>query len=135
MIFLLQAAAPTVPASGGTALAIICAAIPLVIASITTMIVTIRNGNKVQASAIDAKQAVMGVKADLAASSQTHREGIESLRQQTVEIHGLVNGDMDKALSKIEEQRLELTRLTSLVQKLETLILGKDIPPEPTVGT
>lgn len=121
MILLLQ----TVESTGVSTLAIIFTAIPLTIASVTTMIVTIRNGGKAQ-------KAVQEVKEDLVVSGERRDATLEGLRKQNVEIHELVNGDMTRAIKKIEQQRVELValieehkRLLLLVQKLQQLILDK----------
>jgi hypothetical protein len=115
-----------------TTLAVVFTAIPLIIASLTTMIVTIRNGGKVDTNAVNTTNAVKEVKADLVKSSEKRDEALSGLSRQSTEIHGLVNGEMTRALNKIEEQNKQLMALTEahqknqgLIRELQELIMSK----------
>jgi hypothetical protein len=105
-----------------TTLAVVFTAIPLIIASLTTMIVTIRNGNKVDTNSIGTTKAVKEVKEDLVKSSEKRDIALTGLAKQSTEIHGLVNGEMTRALNKIEEQNKQLVALTEAHQKNQVLI-------------
>lgn len=93
----------------GTTLVVILTALPLILAAFGNMMVTIRNGGKADANAKDAKSA-------LEKSGEVRDGKLET-------IHGLVNSEMTKALTKIDEQRAEINAGIVTISELKREIM------------